>query len=190
MKAYRVVLNGTNDTYLLTISQGERLKKLLNGDAKPNGITNIGDDIVRLSTIKAVKATNVDLESCPDYFQQAVERERAGKPADPNAGLRKLPTEWIVLDTEGNILATDVSHSTITTVTKMVLEKGDPEADKSRRFMVAKCHYKTESDGNRSYFTGLSQMPEALRCFPNAGNPGHMIVRQIYKYGKPTLALN
>lgn len=188
MKAYRVNLIGSNDHYLITEKQKNAVQDAV--DNKTSRYIYFGGDMIMASSVKSIVATNVDLESCPDYFQQAVERERAGKPADPNAGLRKLPTEWIVLDTEGNILATDVSHSTITTVTKMVLEKGDPEADKSRRFMVAKCHYKTESDGNRSYFTGLGQMPEALRCFPNAGNPGHMIVRQIYKYGKPTLALN
>lgn len=179
MLAYRVNLTGTHDHYLVT----ERQKPALDSALKKNcGVVIIGGDTIRVSSIKSVTQADVDLPSCPAYFQAQVKKEQ-DKAVAINNGLMKLPTKWIIIDLDGKILKEDVSRNSITEVAEALLAMGNPEENQNLRFVVAKCHFKFGDVGEKQYFTATEQIPEALRCFPDADNAGHMIVRRITHYG-------
>lgn len=184
MKAYKVNLIGTPTHYLVTAKQKTALDQMLNDERKRGAVATIGEDTVRLSMIRSITLTNVDLESCPDYFQQAVEREQKGttKPSTPT--YRKLPSEWIIIDKQGRILETSASSKAIEATAEKILALGDPEEDSTRRLIVARAHYLAGTDQIKQYYTALEQLPEAFLCFPNAENPASLIVRQIYIYGE------
>lgn len=177
MKAYRVNLTGSHDYYLITPRQYETLSQVL--DERGHQFVILGGDKVRTSLIKTIVQDDVDPESCPHYFQDQVKKE-SGQSDQP--AYRKLPTQWLILDLNGKILSTSVAASEIERVTNAYLALGDPEEDKNRRFIVAKCHYRKGENG-REYYTNLNQIPEAMKCFPNAELPSHIVARQIYYYG-------
>ena len=181
MLAYRVNLTGTHDHYLVT----ERQKPALDSALKENrGVVIIGGDTIRVSSIKSVTQVDVDLASCPAYFQVQVKREQE-KVAAVNNGLMKMPTKWVILDLKGKILKEDVARSSIAEVAQAMLAIGDPEENKDLRFVVAKCHFKFGDVGEKQYFTATEQIPEALRCFPCSEDASHMVVRRITRYGIP-----
>lgn len=182
MEAYRINLMGTNDHYLVTERQKIPIEKALN--AKNSSLIRIANDTVRTSSIKSITLTRVDLDSCPEYFQEAVAEERAKNPAQSSPSYRKLPTEFIIIARDGKILATDIAAETVERITKSLLALGDPEENPKLRFLIAKAHYTTGIDGVKQYYTAaLEQIPEALLCFPNAEDANGLIIRQIYHYG-------
>ena len=182
MLAYRVNLSGTHDHYLITEKQKPALDQAMAGPGR--GTVTIGGDTIRVSSIKSITQCDVDLESCPAYFQKRVilEREQGGIGVP---GFHKFPTEWLLLTLKGEIIKTDVARNSVAEVTRILLAQGDPEENKDLRFIAAKCHFKFGTDGEKQYFVAPDQIPEALRCFPNAEAPDHMVVRQIYHYGIP-----
>ena len=179
MKAYRVNLIGSHDSYLLTTKQKPAFERKLK-DTKGNEFVELGGDSFRISAIRSITITDVDVDSCPDYFKNQVKKEQKGEPELP--AFQKLPTQWLILDLNGKILSTSVAASEIERVTNAYLALGNPEEDKNRRFIVAKCHYRKGENG-REYYTNLNQIPEAMKCFPNAELPSHIVARQIYYYG-------
>ena len=179
MKAYRIYLIGTNETYLITAKQKETFESIIEGAG--NSFVKLGDASFRAREVKRIAAVNVDLESCPEYFQEAVEREKKGAPAKPS--FQNLPTEWIIVNKKGHILATDVAEATVGKIARAILRLGDPEKDLNLRFVMAKCHYTLGTDGQRQYYTAIEQIPEALICFPWAEYPEHCVIRGIYRYG-------
>ena len=182
MLAYRVNLSGTHDHYLITEKQKPALDQAMAGSGR--GTINIGGDTIRVSSIKSIPQCDVDLESCPAYFQKrvAIERENTERGAP---GFHKLPTEWILLTLDGKIIKTDLAVKSIAEIANALLKQGDPGQNTNLRFIAARCHFKFGSDGVKQYFTAHDQIAEALRCFPNKENPGHMVVRQVYHYGIP-----
>lgn len=185
MKAYRVHLIGTKETYLITEKQKPTFESAMEGSGST--VVKIGDALIRAREIKKISLVHVDLDSCPDYFQSRVAVEIRGVKKGEVPAYRNLPTQWLILDTQGKILATDIRHGSIAEVAKGLLEKGDPEKDTSLRFLIAKCHYQIGSDGQKQFYTALRQIPEADKCFPNAELPSHLVVRQIYNYGTPQM---
>lgn len=184
MLAYRVNFSGTHDHYLIT----EKQKPALDSALKENrGVVVIGGDTIRVSSIKSVTQVDVDVPSCPPYFQAQVKREQEIADRATSHGFHKFPTEWLILSLDGKIIKTDLAIKSVAEVTNSLLAQGDPEENKNLRFIAAKCHFKFGTDGVKQYFIDLKQIPEALKCFPNAENPGHMVVRQIYVYGIPQL---
>lgn len=183
MLAYRVNIYGTGDKhYIITPAQKPEIEKVvlkLPGTAT----LKIGEDIIRVSTIKSITATQVDVESCPDYFQRRVEAERKGGNEQKIPGYRKLPTDWVLLTKDGRIFKTDIGARSVAEITGVLLAQGDPEKNKDLRFIAAKCHFKFGPDGQKQFFVSLEQIPEALECFPNAENPSCLLVRKIFKYG-------
>lgn len=188
MLAHRVHLVGTNETYLITQNQKPTFEKAMEGQG--SAVVKIGDNTFRAREIKKITTVNVDLECCPPYFQKRVAAEKKNQSEPTLPAYRKLPTEWIILDPNGKILATDISRGTVDRIARNILARGDVEEDKTLRFIVAKCHYTLGSDNQKQYYTKLDQVEEAYKCFPYAELPSHMVVRQIYKYGvrqwKPT----
>lgn len=182
MLAYRVNLSGTHDHYLITEKQKPALDTAMAGSGR--GTVNIGGDTIRVSSIKSITQCDVDLESCPTYFQKRVilEREQGGIGVP---GFHKFPTEWLILSLDGRIIKTDLSTKSVAEVADSLLAQGDPEENKDLRFIAAKCHFKFGTDGVKQYFTAHDQIAEALRCFPDKENPGHMMVCQVYHYGMP-----
>lgn len=185
MLAYRVNLYGAGDKhYIITPAQKPKIEKAML-ELSGTATLKVGDDIIRVSTIKSITSAQVDPVGCPDYFQRQLEAERANETEPKMPGYRKLPTEWILLTPDGKIIKGDISVKSIADTTERLLAQGDPEENKDLRFVAAKCHFKFGSDGIKQYFTAHDQIAEALRCFPNRENPGHMVVRQVYHYGIP-----
>lgn len=52
------------------------------------------------------------------------------------------------------------------------------------RFILAKCHYKIGSNGEKQYYTQLDQIPEALKKRPDPDWPFGSPITQIYRYGE------
>lgn len=176
MKAYRVNLIGTNEHYLVTSAQKTFLDQAINEKAGNNTV-QIGGDTIRLNAIRSITATDVDLNSCPGYFQSAVERER--KNYLPNLPeYRKLPTSWVILAPDGTIMANGISREEENSVVKSLKE--------DQRFYLAKCHYEMDG-GEPKYYTNLEQIAEALEKRPIAGEGYDPPIVQIYHYGKAQL---
>ena len=181
MKAYRINLIGTNNSYLVTERQKPAVEQAV--EQRTQRFIKIGGDLIQTSSVKSITVTNVDVDCCPDYFQRQVKAELTNNaPKEP--GYRKLPTDWLILNLEGKIIATDIAKKTVERIAKALLQTGDPDKDTSLRFLVAKCHFKIGPDEQRQYFTGNDQIAEAFRCYPDASDPSNMIVRQIYRYGR------
>lgn len=96
------------------------------------------------------------------------------KTAEVSENIRKLPTEELLLDLDGMILAKPVTM-------RSAMEKaGD-------KFRVAKCHYYEEPGGFKRYLTELKNIPEALE-YRKSDEPNYPpILTQAYKYGIPQL---
>lgn len=174
MKAYRVKLMGTNDTYLVTERQKAALDKAIEGKGT---IVHIGGDTLRTSAIKAISAVNIDLDSCPDYFTEVVKREEASSPQSEGPGYQKLPTEWIILDLEGKILATNIGRI----ATKQIAANLAPEG---KHFRQANCHYRIGTTGDREYITNLTMIPEAIEYRPSAEGVEYSAIVDRWKYGQ------
>lgn len=175
MKAYRINLIGSQGHYLITEKQKPTFEALLKGNKV--GVVSIGGDIIRSSAIKSITSVNVDLEACPDYFTEVVKREESDSPTSDGPAYRKLPTEWIILDLDGKILATDISRST----TKRISEALAPEG---KRFRQAKCHYRIGTTGEKEFITNLTMIPEALEFAPDAEDPGNSPIVDRWLYGQ------
>lgn len=175
MKAYRINLIGTNDHYLVTEKQKPHIQEMMN---KPGSLISIGGNTFRASAIKSITQTSVDLNSCPDYFYNTVQSERAGT-KDDSPFYRKLPTEWVILSDDGEFITTDVSRQSEDVVARTLAKK-----DPSKRYLLAKCHYEIGSDGERQYYTKLDQIPEALKKRPDPDWPFGSPIVQIYRYGE------
>ena len=103
---------------------------------------------------------------------------------------KNLPTQWIITDTKGKILALDISLNSVARVAKDTIAASKNYVhDKTARYILAKCHYTIGPDGEKQYYTSLEQIPEALKCFPIKELPAHSRIRQIYHYGAPQLAV-
>ena len=186
MKAFKVNLVGSNNHYLVTETQKKIIEKMLNGE-KRSAVINLGEDTIRLSTIKSLTLTSVDLDSCPDYFVKAVKREKGDKDDTKLPSYRKLPTKWIIVNPAGKIIAEDISDKAVEEANQITLALGDPTKNTSYRFIIAKAHYAIGKDGVRQYYTSLSQLPEALVCLPQNEQPGKPVIEQVYRYGLPQL---
>ncbi|MBQ6396205.1 hypothetical protein IJH89_01305 [Candidatus Saccharibacteria bacterium] len=184
MKAFKVNLVGSNNHYLVTETQKKIIEKMLNGE-KRSAVINLGEDIIRLSTIKSLTLTSVDLNSCPDYFIAAVKREKGDEDDQKLPSYRKLPTKWIIVNPADKIIVEDISDEAIKRANQITLALGDPAEDKLRRFIIAKAHYLVGKDGIRQYYTSLNQLPEALVCLPQNEQPDKPVIEQIYRYGYP-----
>lgn len=174
MKAYRVKLMGTNDTYLVTERQKAALDKAIEGKGS---IVHIGGDTLRTSAIKAISAVNIDLDSCPDYFTEVVKREEAGSPQAEGPAYRKLPTDWIILDLDGKILATNIGRL----ATRQIAATLAPEG---KHFRQANCHYRIGSTGEREYITNLTMIPEAIELAPATDASECAAIVERWKYGQ------
>ena len=107
-------------------------------------------------------------------LEQAEEESFTSKTADVSEEIRSLPTQELLLDLDGRILATTVTL-------RGTLEKA------GEKFRVAKCHYREDADGNRHYLTTIDKIPEALE-YRKSSEPGYApALAQHYKYGIPQL---
>lgn len=108
-------------------------------------------------------------------LEQADEDHFMQKEAQVDDEIRKLPTKELLLDLNGNTLATSAK-----TWREINPKTGD-------KFRVAHCHYLEREDGNRDYLTSLDLIPEALE-YRKSDEPGYApTLVQRYKYGIPQL---
>ena len=108
-------------------------------------------------------------------LEQADEDHFMQKEAQVDDEILKLPTQELLLDLNGNQLATSA---------KTWREIGPKTGDK---FRVAHCHYLERKDGSRDYLTSLDLIPEALE-YRKSDEPGYApTLVQRYKYGIPQL---
>lgn len=91
---------------------------------------------------------------------------------------KKLPTEWIFLDGNCNFISDNITLMTERTIVQALLK------DRSQRYMLAKCHYRVNKDGEKEYLTRLEDIPEALKKRPEPDGPFGSPIVQIYKYGE------
>lgn len=182
MRAYRIILTGTNESYLVTEKQKPTFEKIM--EEGGNAVVKIGETSFRAREIKRIVPTNVDLQCCPDYFQEAVKQESDNEPQN-RPSFKNLPTQWIILSNDyKTIYATNAARDTTGAITKMLLAKGDPNADNTLRFIVAKAHFLIGPNQEKQFYITREQLPEALKCFPDETSPV-LVVRQVYKYGVP-----
>ena len=174
MKAYRVKLMGTNDTYLVTERQKAALDKAIEGKGS---IVHIGGDTLRTSAIKAISGVNVDLDSCPEYFTEVIKREESAGPAATGPAYRNLPTEWVTIDLEGKILAANIGRIATRQIAKTLAPEG-------KHFRQANCHYRIGTTGEREYITNLTMIPEAIELAPAMEAPECSPVVDHFKYGQ------
>lgn len=107
-------------------------------------------------------------------LEQAEEDHFIAKIATIPDAIKILPTQELILDLNGKIIATSVTRK----ITQE--EAGD-------RFRIAKCHYREDPDGKRQYLTDLKQIPDALE-YRKSEEPGYApTIAQHYKYGIPQL---
>ena len=108
-------------------------------------------------------------------LEQADEDHFMQKEAQVDDEIRKLPTQELLLDLNGNQLATSA---------KTWREIGPKTGDK---FRVAHCHYLEREDGGRDYLTSLDLIPDAME-YRKSDEPGYApTLVQRYKYGIPQL---
>lgn len=108
-------------------------------------------------------------------LEQADEDHFMQKEAQVDEEIRKLPTQELLLDLNGNTLATSAK----------TWREIDPKT--SDKFRVAHCHYTEREDGGRDYLTSLDLIPEALE-YRKSDEPGYApTLVQRYKYGIPQL---
>ena len=107
-------------------------------------------------------------------LEQADEEHFTPKTADVSDEIRNLPTQELLLDTEGNTLGLSAT-------------KREIEAKAGEKFRIAKCHYLQREDGSRDYLTSLDLIPDALE-YRKSEEPGYApTITQHYKYGIPQL---
>ena len=175
MKAYRVNLIGSQGHYLITEKQKPAFEALLK--TNKSGVVSIGGDIIRSSAIKSITTVNVDLDSCPEYFTDVVKREESAGPAATGPTYRNLPTEWLTIDLEGKILATNIGRIATRQIAKALAPEG-------KHFRQANCHYRIGATGEREYITNLTMVPEAIELAPTTEAPECSPVVGHYKYGQ------
>ena len=108
-------------------------------------------------------------------LEQADEDHFMQKEAQVDDEILKLPTQELLLDLNGNQLATSAK-----TWREIDPKTGD-------KFRVAHCHYLERKDGSRDYLTSLDLIPEALE-YRKSDEPGYApTLVQRYKYGIPQL---
>lgn len=171
MKAYRVKTIGSQEGYLVTEREKVAIKGMLK---KHDAIITIGGSIIRSGAIRCITEVNVDLDSCPDYFIEAVKKEEALKPKGSGPTYQKLPTEWILLDENARILSTCVSRMEERRVAESMRE--------GEHFYIAKCHYRTGKEGDNEYITNLSMIPEALKVKPEPEDANGCVIVSRYIY--------
>lgn len=172
MKAYRVNLMGTNDHYLVTEKQKLALDRLM--QTKGNSIVEIGGDTIRVNSIKSITFTNVDMDSCPDYFYKAANIAETG---EKKPDYRKLPTDWIILSTNGKIIATSASRRAEQGIVAAI-----KNSNSSAHYLVAKCHYRIGTSGDKEYLTRLEEIPEATE--KAVLEDDYTAIVQAYHYGE------
>ena len=107
-------------------------------------------------------------------LEQAEEDHFTAKSATVSEEIRKLPTQELLLDLDGNKIAD-------TATARAIKEKAGAE------FRIAKCHYIERDDGSRDYLTSLDLIPEAMD-YRKPEDPAYQpVIRQQYKYGIPQL---
>lgn len=103
---------------------------------------------------------------------------------------KNLPTKWIITDTTGKILATDVSYASIAKVNnELIATYPNYRDNRDARLILAKCHYTIGSDGQKQYYTRLEEIPTATKCQPSKEYPFNPPTKQVYRYGAPQLAV-
>lgn len=108
-------------------------------------------------------------------LEQADEDHFTQKEPQVDEEIRKLPTQELLLDLNGNQLATSAK-----TWREIDLKTGD-------KFRVAHCHYLEREDGSRDYLTSLDLIPDAME-YRKSDEPGYApTLVQRYKYGIPKL---
>ena len=108
-------------------------------------------------------------------LEQADEDHFMQKEAQVDDEIRKLPTQELLLDLNGNQLATSA---------KTWREIGPKTGGK---FRAAHCHYLEREDGGRDYLTSLDLIPDAME-YRKSDEPGYApALVQRYKYGIPQL---
>lgn len=108
-------------------------------------------------------------------LEQADEERFTPKEPQVDEEIRKLPTQELLLDLNGNPLAASAK-----TWREIDAKTGD-------KFRVAHCHYLERKDGSRDYLTSLDLIPDALE-YRKSEEPGYApTIVQRYKYGIPQL---
>ena len=108
-------------------------------------------------------------------LEQADEDHFMQKEAQVDDEIRKLPTQELLLDLNGNQIATSAK----------TWREIDPKT--GAKFRVAHCHYLEREDGNRDYLTSLDLIPDAME-YRKSDEPGYApTLVQRYKYGIPQL---
>jgi hypothetical protein len=108
-------------------------------------------------------------------LEQAEEDHFTPKEAQVDDKIRELPTQELLLDLDGNTLATSAK-----TWREIDAKTGD-------KFRVAHCHYLEREDGSRDYLTSLDMIPDAME-YRKSDEPGYApTIVQRYKYGIPQL---
>lgn len=108
-------------------------------------------------------------------LEQADEDHFTQKEPQVDDEIRKLPTQELLLDLNGNTLATSAK----------TWREIDPKT--GGKFRVAHCHYLEREDGKRDYLTSLDLIPDAME-YRKSDEPGYApTLVQRYKYGIPQL---
>ena len=172
MKAFRVSVMGTNNSYLITEKQKPVIENVV--VSRSERFIKIGDSLILTNSVKSIDEANVDLKSCPDYFQKQVEMERKNAPAGSKPFYRNLPKKTIIIDLEGNILTEHLGRLDLCRLTK------ERPTDKA---ILATCHYKVGEDGTRQYFTQFDQIAEARPIMFDPDYPHDPMTEGLYWYG-------
>ena len=106
------------------------------------------------------------------------------EPQDKTYSYRDLPTEWLIISPEGKILSTDISAKSEDEVARVLVK------DPTKRYLLAKCHYRKGSDGEKQFITQLEMIPEALKKRPELDYPFGSPIVQIYRYGERQIDVN
>lgn len=172
MKAFRVNVIGTNNSFLITEKQKPAIEAAVT--SRSDRYIKIGDNLIMTSAVKGIEEANVDLNCCPDYFQAQVENERKNSPQEESPAYRRLPTRTIIIDLEGNILTEYLGRLDLCRLTR---ERPMGKA------ILATCHYKVGEDGVREYYTKFDQIAVARPIMFDPDYPHDPLTEGLYWYG-------
>ena len=153
-------ING--NTYWLTENQSSIIEQRLESKsthAKING------DTVPLARI-SITTELEEFDTAPSYFKTQYTNEGSTKQIANHDRTKDLPKAWLLFDTDMNIL---------NTIPIKVEQTG-------KDYIEAKCHYKVESNGDRSFILDREKIPELTVV--KRGSDGYYAISEVYRYGQ------
>ena len=156
-------INGV--TYWLTENQAKVIDTQL---ANRSTHAKINGDTVPLARISITTEVE-DFDTAPSYFKAQYTGEGTTKQIANHDKTRDLPKAWLLFDTNMNALNT----------IPIKVEKTGKD------YIEAQCHYKVESNGERSFILDREKMAEIN--IVRRGSDGYYAVSEVYRYGEKVL---